>query len=266
MWRRGWTIGLLGVLLAAPAHAADDRDPLTRARQLYNEARFEAAIVAADQSRSTPQRAAVADLIAARAYLERFRATASPDDLESARERLRRIDPQRFSVRERSELIVGLGEALFFGGQYGAAAELFRGVITREGDLDVVDREKVLDWWASALDRQAGPRSELERQAVYQRIRDRMREELGQHPASGVAAYWIAAASRGAGDLTGAWASAEAAWVRAPLAPDHGAALRADLDRLMTHAIIPDRAKALAQPADVLLATWQEFKARWEKP
>ena len=63
-----------------------------------------------------PARADAADLVAARAYLERFRASAAPDDLVNARERLRRIDPQKFPPRERTEYIVGLGEALFFDG------------------------------------------------------------------------------------------------------------------------------------------------------
>ena len=257
---------VLGLLVTARAAAADDHDPLTRARQLYNERRFEAAIVASDESRTTPARAAAADLIAGRAYLERYRQTASDNDLISARERLRRIDPGLFSPGERAEFVVGLGEALYFERAYGAAAEVFRSIVAREGDVGVVDRERVLDWWASALDRDAGPRPGLERAAVYERIRGRMQTELTIHPGSSSAAYWLAAAARGAGDLQAAWESAEAGWVRAPLAPDHGAALRADLDRLMTHAIIPDRAKALAKPPEVLKAAWDQFKEQWSKP
>ena len=41
-----------------------------------------------------------------------------------------------------------------------------------------------------------------------------------------------------------------AGWVTAPLGKDHGAALRADLDRLMVQGIIPDRAGRL-QPRDM---------------
>ena len=93
-------------------------------------------------------------------------------------------------------------------------------------------RERVLDWWASAIDREAKPRPDIERQGVYQRIRTRMDEELATHPGSGAAAYWIAAAARAQGDLQAAWDAAQAGWVRARLGSDKGAALRSDLDRL----------------------------------
>jgi hypothetical protein len=255
---------LLVVLAAARPAAADDREVLNRARELYNQRQFESAVVTADQVRAT--RPAAADLVAARALLERYRESAAPDDLARARERLRRLDPQQLTPRERAEFIVGMGEALYLESSYGAAAEVFRDAVDREGEINVQDRERALDWWASALARDAAPRPELDRQAVYDRIRVRMRSELALHPGSAAAAYWLAAAARGAGDLQGAWNSAEAGWVRAPLAADHGAALRADIDRLMTQAIIPDRAKALAQPPETLLAAWDRFKEAWSKP
>ena len=156
----------------------------------------------------TPARADAADLVAARAYLERFRASADADDLVNARERLRRIDPQRFPARERTEYVVGLGEALFFEGAYGAAADVLDPIV-RTHDLLAGDaRERVLDWWASALDREARPRPEIDRQGMYQRIRARMDEELAAHPGSGAAAYWLAAAARAQGDLQAAWDAA----------------------------------------------------------
>jgi len=57
----------------SPLLAADD--PLARARLLYNQGQFEAAVNAAEHARLTPARADAADLVAARAYLERFRAS-----------------------------------------------------------------------------------------------------------------------------------------------------------------------------------------------
>jgi hypothetical protein len=247
----------------APLRAADD--PLARARLLYNEGRFEAAITAAEQARLTPERADAADLVVARAYLERFRASAVPDDLVNARDRLRRIDPQRFPARERAEYVVGLGEALFFDGAYGAAANVFDPVLQSHDLLTGDARERVLDWWASAIDRDAKQRSEIERQGAYQRIRARMDEELATHPSSGAAAYWLAAAARAQGDLQAAWDAALAGWVRAPLTSDRGAALRADLDRLVLRAIVPDRAKATAQTPESLRQQWEEFKERWNR-
>ena len=251
----------------APLRAADD--PLSRARLLYNQGQFEAAIHAAEQARLTPARADAADLVAARAYLERFRASAESGDLVNARDRLRRIDPQRFPQRERTEYVVGLGEALFFEGAFGAAANVLDPVLRSRDLLSGDARERVLDWWASALDRGAKPdgerkpRSEIEREGVYQRIRARMEEELAVLPGSGTAAYWLASAARSQGDVQAAWDAAMAGWVRAPLAADRGAALRADLDRLVLRAIVPDRAKATAQTPENLRQQWESFKQNW---
>src|SRR6188768_2224469 len=95
------------VLLMLPVAAVADDDPLVRARLLYNERKFEAAVSAAEQARLIPARADAADLVAARAYLERYRDSAASDDLTNARERLRRIVPAKFEPRERVEYIVG---------------------------------------------------------------------------------------------------------------------------------------------------------------
>src|SRR3954471_15470825 len=165
----------LFIACLSPLHAADD--PLARARLLYNQGQFEAAVNAAEQARLTPARADAADLVAARAYLERFRASSSVGDLVNARERLRRIDPQRFPARERAEYVVGLGEALFFEGAYGAAAAVLEPIVLNRDAVVGEARERVLDWWASALDRDAKPRPEIERQGTYQRIRRQMQEE-----------------------------------------------------------------------------------------
>jgi len=250
-------------LTAAPVWSADD--PLVRARQLYNLRQFEAAVNAAEEARLTPARADAADLVAARAYLERFRDDAATDHLSNARDRLRRIDPLRLPPRERDEYIVGLGETLFLDASFGAAASVFDSVLRSRGAIAGDAREQVLDWWASAIDREAKPRSDMDRNGIYQRVRTRMEEELAEHPGSTSAAYWLAAASRGQGDLQAAWDAAQSGWVRSPLASDGGVALRADLDRLVLHAIIPDRAKATAQSPESLRLQWEDFKERWQR-
>lgn len=251
------------LMTARPARAADD--PLARARLLYNQRQFQAAVSAAERARSMPGRADAADLVAARAYLERYRESAAADDLVSARDRLRRLDPLRFAPGERDEYIVGLGETLFFDGAFGAAATVFDSMLEGGGLLAGDSRERVLDWWASAVDREAKPRPDIERQSRYERIRARMERELAAHAGSGAAAYWLAAAARAQGDLQFAWDAAEAGWLRAPLAADRGAALRADLDRLVLRGIVPDRAKLLAQPPDTLRLQWEQFKERWKR-
>jgi hypothetical protein len=245
------------------AAAADDRTPLARARSLYNQRDFDAAIAAADEVRRTADRADSADLIAARALLERYRANGRTEDLDNARERLRRIIPQRFTGSERMEFVVGLGETLYFEQLPGAAAAVFDSALEGADGSAVDGRDRLLDWWATAVDEDARSRSEFERQAIYQRVRDRMRRELGRTPSSATAAYWAVAAARGEGDLQGAWDAAEAGWVRAAMEEDGGTALRADLDRLIEGAVIPERARLLGQPPDALRDEWEKFKGRW---
>jgi hypothetical protein len=256
-------LGLVTLLPGAPVLAVDD--PLAKARQFYNQRQFEAAIEAAEQAGATPAYADAADLIVARAYLERFRGSAASDDLMNARDRLRRLNPERFGSRERTEYIVGLGETLYLDSAFGAAATVFDSIL-RSGDLLAGPaREHVVDWWASALDHDTRPRPEIDRQIVYQKMRARLEDELALHPGSGAAAYWLAAAARAQGDLQAAWDAAEAGWVRAPLAADRGAQLRGDLDRLVTSAIVPERARVLAQPPENIRGEWERFKARWNK-
>jgi hypothetical protein len=251
---------------AAPAGTKGNVDPLVRARTLYNERQFDEAVKAAEVARAIlPGRADSADLIAARAYLERHSQSKAEEDLHSARERLRRLDPERLSPRERDEFIIGLGEALFFDASYGAAADLYESVLNRADALGPGARDRVLDWWATSIDEDAKPRADFERQSLYLRIRTRMRTELDAHPGSAGAAYWLTAAARGQGDFQAAWDAAQGAWVRAVLTPDHGERLRADIDCLVLDAIVPDRARFTGQPPDQFRTEWEAFKERWKK-
>jgi hypothetical protein len=254
---------LVALLVAAPAVAADD--PLARARQLYNQREFLPAINEAERARLLPARADSADLIIARAYLERFRESGASDDLTNARERLRRLDPTRLAPAERSEFLIGVGETLYFDNSFGAAAALFASIVDRPEQLSPDARERTLDWWATSIDRDARGRSEADREAMAARIHDRMRDEMAARPASSVAAYWLVASARSQGELQEAWDAAQAGWVRAALAADHGEALRTDLDDLMQRAIIPERARALGQPVEALRLEWERFKERWKR-
>lgn len=248
--------------LAGPAWAADD--PLARARQLYNDRRFELAVQAAEEAR-TADRSDSVDLIVARAALERFRESASPEDLTMARERLRRLNPERLNAGERTEYLVGLGEHLFLEGTSGAAAGVFDSVLASRYPLSDAARERILDWWATAIDRDARPRAELDRRPIYQRLSERMRDELALNPNSAVAPYWLAAAAGGLGDYQAAWDAAMAAWVRSPLNADHGATLRQELDQLVTRVLVPLRARASAQPPESVLQEWDAFKVKWAR-
>ena len=260
-----WAVVAALTLSGIPAaSAADPKDPLALARGFYNQGLYGPAITAADEAKKTSGRASSADLIVARAYLERYRATASTDDLSHARERLRQIDPVRFTANERLEFLVGLGETLYFDESSGAAAVVFASALAGPSELPLPARELVLDWWASALDRDAQPRPDIERQGVYQHIRDRMAMELAASPGSAAAAYWLAAAARGQGDLQAAWDAAQAGWVRAALAGERATRLRRDLDHLVTIAMVPERARVLAQTPETLAAEWERFKEKWQ--
>jgi hypothetical protein len=261
---------LLAVVAAGArsAEAARKPDPLLAARQFYNAGQFDRAIDAATEAASNPSFASSAHLVLGRCRLERYRKSAAAADLDAARTDLRAVDPRAIDGRERLELQVGLAVLLFFDERFGAAAELLDPLVDVSSALAPDAHERALEWWATSLDRQAQAMEPGDRAPIYSRVIDRMEAEQRRDVMSPAACYWIAAASRGTGDLDRAWAMAQACWVRASLAADHGAALRADLDKLVTQAIIPERAtKAGArdrrQAIGSLTTEWEEFKKGW---
>jgi hypothetical protein len=255
--------------LAAPAWG--NERTLARARQLYNAGNQDAAIAAAKEARNDAKFADAATIVLARAYLERFRMTADRQDLDAAREALQSVRPARVAPRDRLDLAVGFGEALYLDRAYGAAAEIFEPLLDAVPQLGPRGRERVIDWWASALDAEARTRPTAERAPSYHRIVERMETELETDTGLSVASYWLAAGALGMGDGTRAWQAAVAGWVRASFSPDGAAAMRADLDRLMNDAIIPDRVRRLSLPSkDAAAATagmrdeWELVKQRWK--
>ncbi len=255
---------------AAAFAAAPDRSALDRARRAYNAGRYDAAIGAARKALAMPDQVDAARLVIARALLERFRTSSLPGDLIEARDALRAVSLPRLPETERYELMVGFGQWLFLTGRFGAAAELFDTALGSAGGAPAVSRDRLLDWWASALDHHVqesgGDAAEL-----YGRVLERMEQEARRDPSSAAAAYWIAAAARGLGRLERAWQAAMAAWVRTGLTEDRAPALRADLDRLVLTAIIPDRARGTGparggrrEAADTMITDWERFKADWE--
>ena len=256
-------VGLSGTLVAAA-------DPLAEARRLYNLGQYDNAAKMAREAIKLTSTAESARLVLGRIYLERFRQSAEAEDRAQASQALRMVNPQGLDRRERTEWTIGLGEALYLDDHFGTAVELFERALDGTEPLGAAQRERLLDWWATALDRLALTRPRDAREPVYGRIVTRMEKELAADPASAPAAYWLAAATRGAGNLDRAWNAAMAGWVAAPLGRDHGAALRADLDRLMVQGIIPDRAIRL-QPRDAksvtatMLSEWEAFKASWTR-
>lgn len=264
---RPYVVALLLLTIAGPVLAAD---PLIEARRLYNLGQYETAERLAREAAAIPARTDAARVVLGRIQLERYRQSADPRDLTMARESLRLVDTAPLEATERVELTIGLAEILYFEDRFGAAADLFESVRQRSSLLGPPAYERVLDWWATSVDKQAQTRQPDERPAIYARILDRMNEEIVEYPGSTAAGYWLAAAARASGDFERAWHAALAGWLRATLAEDRGASLRADLDRLVNLAIIPERAAKLAkgdakEAQTAMSAEWNAYKKSWSR-
>jgi tetratricopeptide (TPR) repeat protein len=267
----------LGILLVAlvisAAGGQNPRpDPVVEARTLYNSGQFEQAIRKAEEAVSGPGAPSAAWLVIARSRLEIFRARGDLALLDAAREALTQVDESALPVRDRFEYLVGVGEALYLDDppRFGTAAEFFELALVPGSPLDGVDRERAFEWWAASLDRHAQFGAPSERRAVYERILRGALAERESQPGSTVAWYWLALAARGAEDVERAWSFAVAGWIRAPQLGARGAALRADLERLVTQVILPDRARQLTPGGDprdalvVLQTQWDDVKRKWK--
>lgn len=256
---------------ATTSASAQTADGLAQARRLYNLGEYAAAERLARAAADEAETSNTAFVLLGRIQLERYRQSADAGDLAEARRSLRAVDAAALDWRDRVELMIGLAEGLYFEDRFAAAAELFESLFERSAILGVAAHERVLDWWATALDREAQRVSREQRQALYDRIASRMRAELMAVPGSAAAGYWLAAAARASGNPDEAWHHAIAGWLRASFAEDRGAALRADLDRLMHQAIIPERAAKVSSGRDPELAEtsmrteWEAFKTAWSR-
>lgn len=246
------------------------QDPLGEARRFYNLGSFDEAERAARAAMEQPETANSARVVLGRIHLERYRKAPSSATLSDTRVALREVDATRLQPRERLELTLGYAETLFLEDRFAAAAEMFAPILASSDALGPAAHERVLDWWATALDRHAQTRPMAERPAIYALVSARMQTELAADPGSIPAGYWVVAAARASGDLDTAWSAAAAAWIRAALGRDRGVILRGDLDRLVVQAIIPERAARLS-PKDSsvavagLLSEWEAFKAEWTR-
>lgn len=255
--------------LAGPIVASATLADLARARTLYNERQFDAAIQAAELARQTPETADAAAVVLARAHLERYRERVDPADLAAARAALAAVRPIVLDSRGRVEFLLGVGASLFLEDEFGAAADVFESGLVQAQAIDAVLSESMLDWWGSAVERRAAAADWESRVAAFTHLGERMRRELAEDPSSAAAGYWVVVAERGVGDVQGAWNAAIASWVRAPLAGEQAAMLRADLDRLVQQGIIPDRVRPLpveqrAQAELDLRAEWELIKQKWQ--
>jgi len=249
------------LVFAATLSVSAQRADLAKARSLYNQRQFDGAIEAATVAQNTPATADPASVVLARAHLERYRERANPADLSAARVALGAVRVSNLDARDNVDYLMALGEALFFEDDYGAAAALFESGIDAAIAQGAQAGEAMIEWWGSAVERQADALEREARIAAFQRLRERMARELARTPGSAAAAYFLVVAARGAGQPIDAWQAAIAGWVRARLAGSRSATLRADLDKLVLEGIIPDRVKIL--PADKRHQAESELKGEW---
>jgi hypothetical protein len=265
---RGLACGLVAACLVAGLPRAAEPQTLPEARALYNEGDYEGAVAAALTARLAADAADAAELVRARALLELFRGYGDPEYLVQARMAFAGIDATALAGRDRTDLLVGLGQSLFLADQPGPAAEIFDSALGGPSELTRADRLQLLDWWASAVDREAQGRPVDRRVRPYQRLADRMEEELQADPGNPAANYWLPVAARGSGDIDRAWHAAVAGWIRAGLDPPTAERVRADLDRLVIDALVTERARSTpaAERPDVraaLRAEWERVKGQW---
>ena len=262
-------VAILLVTMVSPAVGAEPA-ALAKARMRYNEGDYDGAISAAAVARNQPASADAAALVIARSHLELYRQRLLAEDLSTARTTLQSIQATNLMPRDQVDLYIGLGQALFLAEQFGPSGEMFDTALSRAAPLSVGERRQLLDWWATALDREAQARTAERRPRAFERVLTRMEEELREEPSNPVANYWLAVAARGVGDPDRAWDVAVAAWVRSSLSPDSTTeSLRADLDRLVGEALIPERARLRpASEQDVAMATlraeWDLVKEQWK--
>lgn len=270
---------VLSILLLAVATMGQAKAPdlVAQAREAYNEQRYGDAIKLASEARRVPASAQPAAVVLSRAYLERYRQTSVAADLDAARQTLMSADSSALGERDRIELLIAFGQSLYFDESYSlddrfsAAAEQFEVALAHADVLDRASRDRLFEWWAGSIDRQAQQGAESTRQPLYTRIVRRAEHELAQDDGAVSASYWLAAAARGANELTRAVGAAAAGWIRAAALGARGETLRTDLDRLMRQVILPERARELTVEGDArstltqLETQWEELKGKWAK-
>ncbi len=270
--RKRGAVLFCAALLLVPATAAAQSE-LARARQLYNQGRFDESIAAAEIARSRAKTAASAGLVIARARLERFRKSGNQQDLSESRKELITLNPKALSAPEAVEWNIGLGEALVFEHELGPASKIFGETIPlARTRLTPAEMEKLIEWWASALSGLAETLPGSSRAEKYRDLLSMLKMVTDEHPPSRAVVYWSVVASRGTGDFDSSWNAAVAGWIRAR-SMDGGDQLRRDLDTFVTGTLIPERAQArTGQPLDVRATTaevfaiteeWRGLTERW---
>ena len=256
------------VLACIVSVQAQESRELSEARVSYNAFDFDRAISLAAAARQDPVEADAASVLIARAYLGRYDQGTDPIDLSFAREALASVNASQLNRVDRAAWLVGFGQILYLDGRPGVAAEVFETALAITPDMPAADERTLLDWWATALDREAFSSTPRRRVELGEQIGTRMLAELAVSPGGAVPNYWLVASARTAGQFERAWDSAAAAWIRSRLDPASAPRLRDDLDRLVVEGIVPGLARARADAGlegdvETLLEAWARFKDEW---
>lgn len=253
---------------ALPVSAQSARAELAKARAHYNAGRYDLAIDTARVARRLAETADAASVVLARAHLQRYRESADPADLSAGREALGQARVDSLVARDRLEWMLALGQALFLEDNFGAAALTFESGLDGAVAADPALGDAMLEWWGSAVERQAVGMGREARAELFERVASWSLRAMTRDPQSASAAYWYVVALRGESEPQAAWDAAVAAWARARMMGDRAATLRADLDKVVLEGVLPDRVRQVAadQRASVelqLKAEWEAVKEKW---
>jgi hypothetical protein len=269
-WAKAGRVAIV-VLLAVCATPAVAAEPpaLVKARTLYNGADYEGAIQAAADVRRLAEWEDEALLVIARSHLELYRQRSDSSNLVMALEALTAVRAAGLTPRDYVDLLVGQGQHLYFSEQFGVSAEMFDRALAQSFLLNVRERLMLLDWWANAQDRSAQARPVERRAAVFERLVERMDEELRRDPANPIANYWLAVGARGVGDVERAWDAAMAGWVLSRLSTGGAEMARRDLDRFVVQVLIPERVRGRGsreqqEASKAMRDEWERFKEQWK--
>ena len=140
---------LVCLLAAAPVVSAQEGS--LGARELYNAGRVDEA---AEQAEAdwVATASAEAGLVLARAKLDRFSRLESGSDLSDARQLLDRIDVTTLLPAQKLDWEVGVATGLFLAGRAGPSGVMFERLLDHPL-LEGAERDRVLNWWATAVDR-----------------------------------------------------------------------------------------------------------------
>ena len=208
-----------------------------------------------------------AAIVLARAHLERYRERADPSDLSAAREALGAVRAAGPRPARSARVPARRSASRCFSRTTSAPPpRCSRAGSTRRGRAIRRCATRCSTGGAAPSSGRPASPTRDSRRGAFSPARRPMRDELApqprrrRRPATG-----RSSALRGAGEPMRAWDAAVAGWVRARLIGERSAALRADLDQLVLHGIIPDRVRHLPRPTSAPPSRSSRRTGNWSR-